>query len=243
MLTLTICCPSVGGHDEARTSWLEHATNKLDVRIDGSKHGDGAGFLMKLQRFYKMTDSDIIGYLHSDLVIHEDGWDERVLARFKDDPDVAVVSFGGSLAHGHPDIYKIPYDYRQLARSPFLSNLRDAEVHGSRETGCRDVAVIDSFAMFVRRAFLDRVGGWPVDKLPPCHCSDYWLSLMCHRHRQRIVMVGVDSTHASGGKTQEGFNYVEWAKQSKWGSDEAMHKAGHEWIYNEFRDVLPVEVK
>lgn len=247
MLTMALCCPSTGGHEAAIASWRKTMTTKRSVCIADALEGERAGYLQKVQDFYLGTGKedrpeDILGYMHSDLIIHEQAWDERVLAQFLDD-DVAVVSFGGSLRHGHPDIYKVPYDYRQLARSSFISNLTDAEKHGVRHEGDRDVAVVDSFAMFVRRGFLDRAGGWPVATFPASHCSDYWLCLTVHQLGMRVRMVGVSCTHASGGVGQAGWDYAAWAQTTKWGSDAEMHRIGHRLIYDQFRDVLPVEVR
>ena len=63
------------------------------------------------------------------------------------DPEVAVASFCGALGHGTDDIYNGPYDYRQLARQDFISNMKDAERHGKRVLSPCDVAVVDSMAI------------------------------------------------------------------------------------------------
>ncbi len=50
-------------------------------------------------------------------------------------------------------------------------------------------------------------------------------------------MVGVAATHRSGGKGVVGSAWLE-AK----GGDEAVHRAAHRATYDEFRDVLPIDV-
>lgn len=246
-LTMAICCPSTGGEEAAIQSWRETMTSgpinngEWLIIIACVTRGEGAGYLQKVQKFYQVVEGeDVLGYLHSDLVIHEVGWDKRVLAEFED-PSVAIVSFGGSKRHGTKDIYKVPYDFRQLARSPFISNLTDAEVHGTRETGSTDVAVVDSMAIFTRRSFLDRVGGWPVKEYFPSHCSDYWICCMAHRHNYRIRMVGVNCTHSSGGVGLGGWDYGKWLQEIGC-TDEEMHQANHRKVYESFTDVLPWEV-
>lgn len=241
MNDMTILCPSTGGHEEAIQSWHDTAGNDLCVHVDVTIEGDGAGYLQKAQQFYLNCHSDVLGILHSDLYIHEEHWDQRILAEFGD-PSVAIVSFGGSKRHGTADIYKVPYDYKQLARSPFISNLTDAEVHGTRATGSLEVAVVDSMSLFVRREFLDRIGGWPVATFPPSHCADYYLCLMSHRHGYKIRMVSVSCTHKSGGVGLAGWDYGKWISRTKWKSDEECHRVGHELCYREFRDVLPVVI-
>ena len=236
-LTLEISCASMGGHVAALESWQKHATRAHTYTVDITTSGEHAGFLTKCQQAYEESTADVIGYLHSDLLIHEDGWDTRVLREFEW-PTVAVVGFVGGTRLGHDDIYRVPYDFRQLARGDVWSNLTDAEAHGQRDAGSRPVAVLDSCAIFVRREFLKRIGGWPLGKLPnTSHCTDLWICATAHRLGRQVRMVGVSATHASGGKGEKG---------SKWldarGGDEALHRQAHVAVYDLLRGVLPLRI-
>lgn len=238
MSSLELFCPSTGGHEEARQTWLDTMSKPWAIMIDSTSEGDDAGFLNKCQNFYKFSEADIQAYLHSDLFIHEHGWDQRVLAEF-DDPQVGVVGFVGAKRLGYEHIYKVLYDHTQLARADVFSNLTDAEVHGRRETGSQPAAVLDSCALMVRRSLLDRCGGWPVRSYPNNpHCTDLWLCLMARRHGQSVRMVGVGCTHRSGGKGEIGSKWLE-----QHGTDIVHHRRAHEITYDQFRDVLPVVVK
>ena len=156
-------------------------------------------------------DISVLAFIHDDVEIYEDGWDERVLREF-DEPTVGVVGFGGATGLGTPGLYKTPYRLQQLARTNYASNVTDAEVHGSRFTGERDVAVLDGFSMIVRRELLDKVGGWPVDHLA-FHCYDTWLCCMARRHGYRTRLVGV-RCHHFGGQTSTTSVYNEWLKKT-----------------------------
>lgn len=207
------------------------------VRVYDQTEGDEAGFLSKCDKAWRETDATVIGYLHSDLYILEHRWDERVLTAFGD-PHVAVVGFVGATGLGHEDIFKIPYDYTQLARSDVWSNLNDHQNHGQRELGSRRVAVLDSCAVFIRHEFLSGIGGWPVGRYPnTSHCSDLYICCMGHRHGRYVRMVGVACTHSSGGRGDAGTRWLDSR-----GGDMAMHRKAHELIYDEFRDVLPIRV-
>lgn len=238
MNSLMIFCPSTGGHEANVTSWQDTMSKPWPIVVDDQTEGEDAGFLVKCDKAWRKTDATVIGYLHSDLTIHEHSWDERVLREF-DDPRVGVVGFVGATGLGHENIYKTRYDFKQLARCDVWSNLTDWSSHGQHLTGTRDVAVIDSCAVFVRRDFLTRVGGWPVGRYPnSSHCSDLWLCCMCRRYDQRVRVVGVTSTHASGGRGAVGEAWL-----SARGTDaEGFHRPAHRLIYDDFRDVLPIRI-
>ena len=175
------------------------------------------------------THEPIIAYIHDDVMIYEKDWDLRVLKEFED-PTVGMVGFGGALRHGSPDLYKGSYVLHHLGRAQFLSNMRNAEDHGKRFTGECDVAVLDGFALFIRREILDRAGGWPQDSPINYFCYDHWISCIVRRQGYRIRLVGVDCHHLSG-KT---------ASMIALPDD---HARAHWAIYEEFQDVLPYAVE
>lgn len=197
------------------------------------------GYLPMAQWALEDCGADILGILHDDLLIHERGWHLRVLNEFEDE-SVMAVGFGGATELGHEDIYKLPYDYRQLARGGYRSNDVEAEAHGIRFSGAQNVAVLDSFALFIRRADINQVGGWPVAYLAPSHCGDLWLGLTAARLGKRTRVVGVSCQHFSGGR---GAAYPAWIAQTKWQSDENCHRIAHRLVYDQFRDVLPLRIK
>jgi len=107
-MKLEIIVPSTGNHDEAIKSWIEHgATVPADLKILNCISGPGAGFLAKLQKGYEESSADLLAYFHSDLYLHEEGWDQRVLREFEDET-IGIVGFGGGKRLGSPDLYKIP---------------------------------------------------------------------------------------------------------------------------------------
>lgn len=177
---------------------------------------------------YASTTEPIISYMHDDVEIYEPGWDNRVLREF-DDPSVGLVGFGGALGHGTPNLYTTPYFLPNLARQQFMSNMRSAERHGARFTGARDVAVLDGFALFVRRSVLDAWGGWPMDK--EVGYFMYSENLCCETRRQglRIRLVGVDCEHLGGKSTGAPLPHS--------------YEAEHEYFYNANRDVMPARVQ
>lgn len=198
------------------------------------KDGHG-GMLPAYQAGFKQCSRyPILAFFHDDLIINDPNWVDRVLAEFED-PQVGLVGFGGALGHGSPALYRDEYDYHQLGRSHFMSNMVDAEAHGERFTGSRDVAVLDGFALIVRREVLEKAGGWPLDTPVGYVAYDYWLSCMTRRLGYRIRLVGVPCQHL-GGQT---FVKLGIGKDPKhW----TQYLESHRYIYDEFRDCLPYEV-
>lgn len=181
------------------------------------------------QQAYKDTKDPILAFIHDDVEIYEPGWDTRVLREF-DDPTVGMVGFGGALGHGHPDLYKRPYRLPDLARQNFMSNMRSADKHGARFTGERDVAILDGFALFVRRSILARAGGWPIDEPVGYFLYSEWLCCETRRQGFRIRLVGIDCEHLGG-------------KSSGWISPNEDYEAAHAYFYEHNRDVMPYRVK
>lgn len=192
------------------------------------------GMLPAFQYGFENTSSEILAYFHDDLLLDSMLWPERVLFEFED-PTVGVVGFGGATGHGDPAMYRKPYDYRQLARNNFMSNMKDAEAHGKRFTEECDVAVLDGFALIVRRELLEKAGGWPLKTPIGYICYDYWLCCMARRLGYRIRLVGVPCTHL-GGQTFVKLGIGKDPKHWK------QYEDSHRYIYDEFKDVLPYEV-
>jgi hypothetical protein len=236
---LAVCCPSVGPADKAVKSWLSTSAIKPVVTTLTDTEGEQAGFLSKLQHFHESQgDTEVLCYLHSDLFIHSRDWDQQLLDQFAE-PSVGVVGFVGAGQLGHRDIYRTPYDYRQLARADVWSNLKDWQVHGQHLTEPRSVAVLDSCAIAVRRSLLDRIGGWQASGLPnSSHCSDLWICLMAARLGYLTRVIPVSCSHTGGGKGELGSKWLEAR-----GGDELLHRQAHVVIYENFRNELPLRVK
>ena len=181
------------------------------------------------QELYEMSTAPVLAYIHDDVEIFENGWDERVLQQFED-PQVGVVGFGGALGHGRPDLYQVPYYLPNLARQNFMSNMRSAEKHGARFGGERDVAILDGFALFVRRSILDHVGGWPVGKPYGYFMYSEWLCCEARRQGFRIRIVGVECEHLGG-------------KSSGFIAPTENYALAHSYFYEHNRDVMPYLVR
>lgn len=184
---------------------------------------------------------DILLYIHDDVDILEQGWDTRLLDFFDLHPQAGLVGFGGALGLGDPDLYQKPYQLIQLARRNFISNMRDAEAHGQRCVWPTQVATVDGFSMACRISFLQKIGGftWAPEWMVH-HNYDNALACLAARHHWEVWMLPV-LCHHHGGLTATRPAYLDGLAKDH-GGDGEVHRLGHEWLYKEFRDVLPIRV-
>lgn len=178
--------------------------------------------------------------IHDDVEFHDAYWQKSLADVMETDPDAVAVGVGGATSLGRKDLYRKPYNIWNMARGGYASNQKDAETHGERFTGVRKVAVLDAFCMAVRVDWLRSRGGWPVNRLTH-HCLDLWLACEAARCGKSIYMVGVACHHHGGGtSTKESYAKASWLQG---GTMEKDHEMPHKWLYEEYRDVLPIEVK
>lgn len=239
-MNLALCCATMQSPNDYPgkvATWMEHVRKDVGIwcHICRNSKDHNLGVVGSYQKLYaERSSADILCYIHDDVTMHEQGWDQRILAEFND-PQVAVVGLGGARRHGHPDLYKVPYKLEHLARGGYLSNVDDAEVHGKRFEGSCDVAVLDGFTIAVRRSFLDEIGGWKW-MLPNIdfYCYDYAICAMARRHGYRVRLVGLRCHHHGGATSVK-------VKGLPITSQEAYDRA-HAAFYLEFADVMPYEV-
>lgn len=218
-------------NDRAKALYTTHTSTNIGV----------VGALDQLHRTVRSVGDpdDLICYIHDDVQIMEHGWNHRVLDLFREHPERVLAGFSGAMGLADADIYQKPYELIQLARKEFVSNMRDADAHGARVTEERQVATIDGFSMIVRLSFLNSINGfswWPF----PHHSYDN--ALACHVARQgkETWLVPV-YCHHNGGMTATRSAYLD-DLAAKWGGDGEIHRLGHELLYQNFRDVLPLRV-
>jgi len=190
------------------------------------------------QEILDTCTADILVMLHADVTVHDPQWVSRIMHLFENENCVAV-GMGGATSLGRPDLYRKPWNIWNMARGGYASNQRDAEVHGERFTGDRQVAVLDAFCMAVRVDWLRNRGGWPVKHISH-HMLDGWLACEVARDGKEIWMCGADCTHHGGGTSvTEKYAKATWLQGGGTGSD---HELPHMWLADRFRDVLPIRI-
>ncbi len=244
-------------------SWLDRAHYEwpLIIEVNGFKDEPYLGVVpafAKALRKALETKAEVIALLHDDVMIKEDGWDATVLAHFQLQPTCGLAGFGGGRTLGHPAIYTIPYEPHQLARGTFISNMEEAEAHGSRVVEPQTVACLDGFSQIGRRAFWtgneqgsrhqvhpDLVGNLfqvLADLGLRHHAYDAALGCYAKRLGWDAWMLPIHCHHLGGVTAVADTHYHTWAKTQHPDGDEGFWHDAHKLVYEEFRDQLPFGV-
>lgn len=179
-------------------------------------------------------------YTHNDVLIEEKSWDTKLRNFLNTLPKVGVAGFGGATGLGSPDIYKVPYNIWQLARTDFVSNMRNSEVHGRVLTKpYEEVAVLDGFSLIVNVELLNLVKGFDTENYPIHHNYDNDICLEALRHGYKNYVLNIKSHH-KGGITSTREDYANWVAPI--GGDSEVHRHAHETFYRKWEGFLPVRV-
>jgi len=139
------------------------------------------------------SHADIVMFIHSDLMIHEYGWDMRVIEMFRDNPKLGLIGFVGS------DEINTNGGRGLGTRSNFSGkeeHSAPAEVHGARSNGECIVAQVDGCVMAMRRSALLEI---PFrDDFPIHHFYDRLLSCEMLWREWQVGYIGVQCDHLGG---------------------------------------------
>jgi hypothetical protein len=222
-----------------------------DVHVVFSEDNEGVVPMMHMlwdqipRSGYSMGEDDIFCFIHDDCLLLEKNWDGRVVSIFSTQPSGDCIGLVGGTGIGAEDIYKTPYRTIQLGRHNVHSAMVDAESHGRRATGPMKLATADGCALFVRRSFLDKLGGWAWWP-EPNHGYDNALACMLRRHGRDMWLLPLVFQHPSPLKLAlpEEFKNKHAAERyvARFGQDHEVHERAHRRLYDTFRDVLPFHV-
>lgn len=184
-------------------------------------------------------EDDLLVYTHDDLFIMGKGWETAVTRVFDADPRCALAGFSGAPGLGLDELYHTPYRMEQMIRLGFMSNLPSAEAHGVRCLEPKRISLTDGCSMIMRRSFLDSVNGW---SWWPFVDHNYEVGVACEVARARLHAwyIPVVHDHLSGWTA----NNAEGVRMfSAHGGQVALQHESARYLYDHYRDVLPLRVR
>ena len=211
---------------------------KYRVRV--LRNDQNVGVYPTFQQGYDSSDTELIFFSHSDVEMCEYGWDEKIISIYRRLEKPGVFGMFGAKGIGTPEIYRAPYDFRQLMRWDCITV--ESMLHGGARLINSDyerIMVLDGFSMIVvRNMVVDAMNSkFDHERYPVHHCYDLDVSLDSHFGGYHNYVIDVDCKHHGGAtSTRE-----KWAEKFNT-TDLAIHRKAHQVMYNKFRNRLPVSV-
>jgi glycosyltransferase involved in cell wall biosynthesis len=160
------------------------------------------------------SESDLIGVFHSDLFVHEPGFDRRIRDAFARYPQLGLLGFIGSNeidTSGGRGLGTVSnFQGAAISRNGQVWHGSPAEAHGRRSTGLERAAVIDGCAMVFRRSVLSAIRRW--SNFPPHHFYDRLLSCQVMEMGYLVAVLSVACDHISGQTANSNGSYRELAR-------------------------------
>lgn len=142
---------------------------------------------------------EFVAYIHCDMMIRQENWDQFVMQAFDTDPKLGLCGFVGS--------YEIDEQGGRGAGTMLnylggyyegFGQATPAESHGLRHSGVRAGAVLDHCSMIFRISVLKEIPAQE-DHFAPGHFYDRICSAEVINRGYHLALVGVLCDHFSGG--------------------------------------------
>lgn len=201
--------------------------------------------------------AEVIACLHDDCLVQEKDWDRKVLEHFDGHRACGLAGFGGAWGLGDEQAGQGEYRPTWLVRRGFMSNMQDAEVHGTRCTEARRIAVLDGFSLIFRAAFLARnratgqrlytgqtlfhtLQDWGVVH----HAYDAAMGAFARQLGWETWLLPFTCQHLGGQTAVGDAQYAEWAKTQTVDArgDQRFWEEAHGIIWTKLGHLLPFDV-
>lgn len=185
-----------GSPDPLHVTRLNFVANSL------VRNNENLGVIATFKQGYEATAGDIVAFIHSDVLLHEKGWDDRIAHAFQVDPQLGLAGLFGAKG--------IAGDGCRLET---MSNMVGREWgkcpchpvawmhHGHHMTGTASAAVLDGVGLFFRRDTLrhlveetDMFADWRA----PHHFYDLILSCKVVNAGWHVATIGIEFDHFAG---------------------------------------------
>lgn len=196
------------------------------------RNAENIGCFKTIQQAYEMCDSDILAFLHNDLMIYEKAWDMRVVELFETIPDLGLVSFFGGQRLD-----------RGCGRGQNYTNMLEAEIHGTRLIeDYKPIVVCDGLAMICSRKMLEANNG--IDqRYHYHHREDFEMSMASLSKGFKNIVVNIPCHHWNGITANRGL-YQTWlnTKMSMENADLYTHNENTRLFDEKWKHLLPLKV-
>jgi glycosyltransferase involved in cell wall biosynthesis len=167
----------------------------LPLRVDIIRNKKNTGYYQPLIQLHDRYSSEaLIGLMHNDMLLYEEGWDERMERCFTEDDKLYLVGLCGS--------YEVDERGGRGGGTAcfFRGEKGQSQAAGARIVGLMPSACLDSlFMMFKRNAIPALQEDW--NNLPLAHFYDRIWPLKLVEQGYHVATLGVECDHMGGMTT------------------------------------------
>lgn len=201
------------------------------------------GVYMSYIQGMQQAKSNVVLWMHNDVLVHEYGWDQRILSEFNNDPKLGIAGFfggrsvGANGGRGHPEGNLLGKEWGQ-----------NIAVHGHLLTGKHPAVVFDSLAMIINQDIFHSIN---VPYVAPHHWFDRIMTLWFIDHGYHALTIGIGFDHYSGAtsvlQSSRHSDFVQkWCESKGLAMDQnwdyTLYKYGSDFFKARWGIRLPVEV-
>lgn len=183
------------------------------------------GVYPTFEQGFRVANGEVVVFLHSDLVIWENGWDLRVRKEFENRQRLGLVGFvgsdeidwhggrgGGTMSNFSGNTLRSTYVDKELKAENHLWKGSPASAHGKTITDYQRGAVVDGCVMIISRDAWNKIGFR--SDFPPHHFYDRLISTQILEAGLEVGVLGIEFDHISGQtvNVEKGYQHMayEW---------------------------------
>ena len=168
------------------------------------RNEENIGFYQPLKQLYdQYPDEEIIGIMHNDLMLYEQGWDRRMVMAFHEDPQLGLIGLCGSKevdAMGGRGSYTVcNFMGRDVQVGDKIWKGQDPSA-GRRIDGIEPAIVLDSLFMLFRREVIPQLvhdnEKW--SDITLAHFYDRIMPIRTIEAGYHVITMGSDNDHIGG---------------------------------------------
>ncbi len=235
---------------------IEHIseTTLVNIGITGVLNAKNIGVLPSFKQGFEESDTNIIGFIHNDVLLHEPNWVRRVEEAFESTPKLGLAGIFGAVGVGDNG-------GRVRSQSNILGQEWGAcechpvawQHHSEHLTGVSPATILDGVGMFFSREAANSLMETDMfaDWRAPHHFYDRIMPLKLIDKGFKIATIGLGFDHWSGATANSSEKYtatgIEWLKSQGLGDDTQgvdaqIYAIAEKQFFDEFRHRLSCTV-
>lgn len=207
-------------------AYFDHIKDKADVNY--IRNEENMGPIRGINQGIKASRYDYMAVIHTDVLMLEAGWLEKIISIMEKDPAIGIAGIAG-----RQEIYSTGC----VNEESLKHNLQDDDLNEPMTEEMSEVAVIDGLCFVMSRELIKRIGGLD-ESYGYMHCYDLDVSMQSIAAGFKNVVIKVPALHlANGGMTRKTRAYKAIVKD-----DYGLLKKNCKIFARKWRHMLPVKI-